>query len=158
VSPTGPCCLVGEWVCELAPRRVMNTLSETAVLHHPIDRQVLHCNEITGVDHTTAALVGEVAPAPADALVRAGDDPAPLLAFLPRRVLVAILAHQAPDVTWVQVRVQSFGLSGKRRAKRLMGVHRHLMLPLGFGQGVFFPTKEARIVYGLACREHGKGV
>src|SRR5450432_4263505 len=52
LPPTGPCCLVREEVRELAPRRVVNALGKTMVMHHPVDRQVFDGDQIKGVDQT----------------------------------------------------------------------------------------------------------
>ena len=65
ILPTGPCCLVREEAGELTPRRVMDALGETMVVRHPVDRQILHGDQIKAVDDATAVLMGEVAPPPA---------------------------------------------------------------------------------------------
>ena len=78
ISPTGPCCLVREKVCELTPRGVMNALGETMVVRHPVDRQVFHSDQIKGVDDAAAVLVGEIAPSPGDALMHPRHHLAPL--------------------------------------------------------------------------------
>src|SRR5262245_61713950 len=80
-SPTGPCCLMREQVCELTPRRVVNTLGETVIMHHPIDRQILDSDHIKPVHDATAVLMGEVTPAPGDAFIDSCHDLAPLGAF-----------------------------------------------------------------------------
>jgi len=67
--PTGPCCLVRKQVDELTPRRVMNTLGQTMVMRHSVDRQVLHRDEIKHIDDATTVLVGEVTPSPRNALM-----------------------------------------------------------------------------------------
>ena len=64
--PMLPCTKGG---CELAPRRVMNALGETMVVHHPIDRQIFDSDQIKGVDDAAAVLMGEVAAPPGDALM-----------------------------------------------------------------------------------------
>ena len=65
VLSTGACSLVRKEVRELAPRRVMDALSKTMVMHHPIDRQVFNGNEIKRVRDTAAVLMSKVTPSPA---------------------------------------------------------------------------------------------
>jgi hypothetical protein len=57
----------------------MDALGQTRgvlVLRHPLDRQVLDRDPIKLVD-AAAALMGEVAPSPADALMDSGAPPSP---------------------------------------------------------------------------------
>jgi hypothetical protein len=77
-SPTGPCCLVGQQVCELTPGGVVDTLGKTMVMRHPVDRQVFHCDQVKLVHDAAAVLLGEVAAAPRAALVDPGHHLAPL--------------------------------------------------------------------------------
>src|SRR5258708_27846463 len=81
IPPTGPCCLVREEVRELAPRRVMNTLSQTVVVRHPVDREVFNSNDIKRVHDMPAVPVGEVAATPCDALIDTRHDFTPFRAF-----------------------------------------------------------------------------
>src|SRR5258707_13550855 len=85
-APTGPCCLVGEEVCELTPRGVQDALRETMVVHHPIDRKVFNGNHVEPIDDVAAVLMREVAATPGAALIDAGHHLAPLGAL--RRALL----------------------------------------------------------------------
>ncbi len=73
ILPTGPCCLVRKEAGELTPRRVMDALSETVVVYHPVDRQVLDGDQVKGVRNAAAALMREVAAPPRDALMHTCD-------------------------------------------------------------------------------------
>src|SRR5579859_5370366 len=75
---TGPRCLVRKQIGELTPGGVMDTLGQTMVMHHAVDRQVLNRDQIKGVDDAAALLVGEVAATPGSALIHACHDCAPL--------------------------------------------------------------------------------
>ena len=57
----------------MTPRRVMNALSQTVVVYHPVDRQVLDGDQVKGVRNAAAALMREVAAPPRDALMHSCD-------------------------------------------------------------------------------------
>jgi hypothetical protein len=59
----------------------MNTLGETVVVYHTVDRQILDRDQIKGVDDATAVLVSKIAPPPRDALMHPRDHLAPLGIF-----------------------------------------------------------------------------
>src|SRR6476619_3355795 len=75
--PTGPCCLVRKEAGELIPRGVMNALGETMVMRHPVDRQVLHGDEVKRVHDAAAVLMGEVTAPPYNAFMDPRHDLAP---------------------------------------------------------------------------------
>ena len=79
--PTGPYCLVRKEAGELAPRHVMDALGETAVVDHPVDRQILDSDQVKGVDDATTMLMREVAPPPGNAFMHPRHDLATLSAF-----------------------------------------------------------------------------
>src|SRR5689334_9726288 len=81
VLSTGACSLVRKEVRELAPRRVMDALSKTLGMHHPIDRQVFNGNDIKRIRDTAAVLMSKVTPSPHAALVDSGHHRAPRRAF-----------------------------------------------------------------------------
>src|SRR5262245_63781334 len=81
LSPTGPCCLVGEEGCELRPRRISDALGETMVVHHAVDQQIFHRDQVKRVHEAPAVLVREVAPSPCDTLMHARYDLAPCRPF-----------------------------------------------------------------------------
>ena len=61
----------------MTPRRVMDALGETVVVHHPVDRQILDRDQVKGVHDATAVLMREVAPPPRDALMHSRHHLAP---------------------------------------------------------------------------------
>src|SRR5712664_2423936 len=58
---TGPCCLVSEMCSELRPGGILNTFGQTVIMHHRIDGQIFHRNDVTPIDEPTAFLMTEVA-------------------------------------------------------------------------------------------------
>ena len=76
--PTGTCCLVREERSELGPRCIVNTFGEAMIVHHLIDRQVFHRNDVEVIDHATARLMGKVAPSVRNTLMHSADDLATL--------------------------------------------------------------------------------
>jgi len=126
-TPTGPCCLVGEKRCELSPRRILDALGETVVMHHPIDRQIFDRDQIKLVDEAAALLVGEVAPPPGDALMHASHNPAPLRTLrralldlretpLGSRQRTFVAAEEAQVLYWLTFRGHSKGLQAHIQA------------------------------------------
>ena len=97
---TGPCCLVGQQVCELTPGGGVDALGQTLVVHHAVDRQVFHRDQLKGVDEPAAVLVREIAPPPRTALIHTGDH------FAPRRPLWRALLD--------------FGAAARRTGERLL--------------------------------------
>ncbi len=59
-DPPGPFCLEGKVVSELRPSRIVDTLSQTTVMHHSIDRQVFYGDNSVSIYNLSAMLVGEV--------------------------------------------------------------------------------------------------
>lgn len=57
---TGPRCLVREKRSELRPGRILNTFGEAVIMHHLVDRQVFHGDDIEAVDHATTLLMGKI--------------------------------------------------------------------------------------------------
>ena len=78
---TGPCGLVRKAVRELTPRRVMNTLGQTPVMHQPVDRPRLHRDQGTLLAHATAVLLGAIASSPGEACRHPSHSLTPLPAF-----------------------------------------------------------------------------
>ena len=81
---TGPFCLVRHRRDELPPRCIMDRLGEAVVVHHPVNRQVLHADDAIGVHELAGALVREVGTLMRDALVYVADR---FLGFVPCRRL-----------------------------------------------------------------------
>ena len=100
---TGACCLEGERVCELRPRRVMNALRKWAIGHHVPHRQVFDRKKVIPIDKFAALLMSKVAAPPADALVYPRYRSPSSLALAPRRVLVLVLAHPLPHLPSFQI-------------------------------------------------------
>src|SRR6476660_3776555 len=71
--PTGPYCLVRKEAGELTPRGVMNALGQTVGVHHAIDRQILHRDQIKRVDDTMTVLMGEITTPPGNAFMDPRD-------------------------------------------------------------------------------------
>src|SRR5258707_12881854 len=90
VLSTGACSLVRKEVRELAPRRVMDALSKTMGMHHPIDRQVFNGNDIKRVRDTAAVLMSQVPPSPPAAPLACGPHRAPRRRF--GRAYIALTA------------------------------------------------------------------
>jgi len=74
---TGPCCLVGQQGCELTPGGVMDALSEAVGMYHAVDGQVLHRNQVKGVDDM-AALYARTRGRPPCAVPPTPASPSPL--------------------------------------------------------------------------------
>ena len=85
VLPTSVCCFVGEVSGKLRPRGILNTLGQTVVMHHPVDRQIFDSDEVASVNDTPALLVTKIAPPIPNALMHARNNLATLPAF--RRAL-----------------------------------------------------------------------
>src|SRR6476660_914037 len=70
---TGAYCLVRKEAGELTPRGVMNALGKTVGVHHAIDRQILHRDEIKRIDDATTVLMGEITTPPGNAFMDSRD-------------------------------------------------------------------------------------
>src|SRR5262245_6951008 len=70
---TGACCLVRKEASELTPRHIMNTLGETVIMRHPLDRQLFNDDEIKHVHDATTVLMGEVAASPGNTFMHPRD-------------------------------------------------------------------------------------
>src|SRR5262249_53725909 len=62
----------------------------------------------------------------------------------PRRALVVVVAHRRPHLARLQIRVCRLDLLGQCRTESLVGIQRHLMFALRFGQGLLLHAEEAR--------------
>ena len=80
-SPTSVFSFVGEACHELGPGCVHDALGNTMVVHHSIDCQVFHSNDLKVVDDAPAVLVGEVTTAVGDALMDSAHHLSALLAL-----------------------------------------------------------------------------
>ena len=69
VSSTGTCSLAEEDRGKLSPRSVLDTLGETAVMHHLVDREVFDSDHVEAIDYPSALLVREVVTAESDAFM-----------------------------------------------------------------------------------------
>lgn len=96
-SSIGASCLIGEKLRELRPCRVRNRFSETMIMHHPVDFEVLDGNRSKVIDDFPAVLVSEIVPAVPDALVDTSN-PLALALSLPGALLgfgeLSLLAGQ----------------------------------------------------------------
>src|SRR5260370_28681121 len=81
VLATGACRLGRKEVRELAPRRVLEALSQTMGLPHALDRHVCNGTERNRVRETAAVVLSKVPPSPQAARVDAGHHRAPRRAF-----------------------------------------------------------------------------
>src|SRR5258706_3140542 len=118
----------------------MNALSQTVVVHHPIDREVFHGNDIKSVHDAAALLMGEVAPSPCAALVDASDDTPSFRAL--RRALLG------------------FGEAALRFGERVF-LHAEearigdLLPRAEGGEGLQAPVDAHRLPHGRQGRRHG---
>lgn len=78
VLPTSICCFVRQVCSELRPGSILDALSETVIVHHLVDGQVFHGNDIEAVDDLAALLMRKVPTAVTDALMDTGDNLAAL--------------------------------------------------------------------------------
>src|SRR5260370_25820611 len=81
VLATGACRLGRKEVRQLAPRRVLEALSQTLGLPHALDRHVCNGTERNRVRETAAVVLSKVPPSPPAARVDAGHHRAPRRAF-----------------------------------------------------------------------------
>ena len=84
-SLTSICCFVGEVGGKLRPGCIVNRLGQTVVMHHLIDREVFHRDDVKPVDDLAALLMGKIMAPIGNPFVHAAHD----LAALPplRRAL-----------------------------------------------------------------------
>ena len=62
VYPIGTHSLIGKERCKLSPRCISDALSETMVMNHPVDAQILNCYDTKAIDNAPAVLMGKVFP------------------------------------------------------------------------------------------------
>jgi hypothetical protein len=70
----GPFCLDDQHTVKTSPRRVRDGLSQTMIVEHPVDFQILNRNQPEAVDYTTGMLVSEVASTPCRSLMHSRHD------------------------------------------------------------------------------------
>jgi hypothetical protein len=69
ILSSGPFCLHRQQLPKSPPRRVRDGLSQTVIVHHPVDFQILYRYQPEAVHYPARMLVREVAPAPACSLM-----------------------------------------------------------------------------------------
>ena len=83
ISSVGPCGLIRDHSRKLAPRDIVDALSQASILDQVLDPEVLDGNDTEFVDDTSTLLMGKAVPFPASAFMAASLYLAALLAFLP---------------------------------------------------------------------------
>src|SRR5438046_3162028 len=78
---TGTLSLVRKELCELTPRHVRNAFSQTVIVLHALDRQILNCNNVKSVDYSPAILMSKVFAPIGDTFVNVSNYFTPFLAF-----------------------------------------------------------------------------
>src|SRR5438874_11385929 len=73
IRPASFCRFAGQFGEKLRPRGVMNAFSQTMLMRHAVDRQVLDADDAEAINNATAMLMAEVIAPPSDTLMHAGN-------------------------------------------------------------------------------------
>ena len=78
VLPTSIFCFVRKTFCEPRPRRVQDALTHTAVMYHPVDRQIFHADDAEAINYFPRFLMREIVPFELNPFMHTRDNLPPL--------------------------------------------------------------------------------